>query len=185
MALRHPGVHVEAVHLSDSHSFSKRAVSEVELIAGLGIQGDTHQGTSVQHRSRIAIDPSRPNLRQVHLLGSELFQDVAKRGYTVGPGDLGENITTIGIDLLALPTGTTLRLGSDCLISITGLRNPCQQINDFRDGLLSEMLERNDDGTLVKKAGVMAVVIRSGVVRPGDSIDDSLPPLPHIPLTGV
>ncbi|GMQ94844.1 MAG: hypothetical protein BMS9Abin12_2354 [Acidimicrobiia bacterium] len=131
------------------------------------------------------MDPSQPNLRQVHLIGSELFQDVAERGYTVGPGDLGENITTNGIDLLTLQTGTMLRLGSDCLISITRLRNPCKQINEFRDGLLSEMLERTKEGTLVKKAGVMAVVIRSGVVRPGDSIENSPPPLPHVPLTGV
>jgi len=139
----------------------------------------------VQHRSRVELDPSQPNLRQVHLIGAELFLDVATRGYAIGPGDLGENITTNGIDLLALPTGTTLRLGSDCLISITGLRNPCQQINDFRDGLMSEMLDRTEDGTVVKKVGVMAVVIRGGVVRPGDSIERTLPPLPHVPLTGV
>jgi MOSC domain-containing protein YiiM len=139
----------------------------------------------VQHRSRVAIDPSQPNLRQVHLIGSELFQDVATQGHTVGPGELGENITTCGIDLLLLPTGATLRLGTECLLSITGLRSPCRQIDTFQDGLLSAVLDRTDEGRLIKKTGVMAVVILGGIVRPGDIVEISLPPRPHVPLTGV
>lgn len=157
----------------------------MDLIAGIGVKGDVHSGATVQHRSRVKLDPSQPNLRQVHLIGSELLEEVAAAGYTVRPGDLGENITTIGVDLRSLPTATVLRLGHDCLVSITGLRNPCQQINDYQNGLMSEMLERMDDGDLRKKAGVMAVVVRGGTVRADDAIQISIPTPPHTPLVGV
>jgi MOSC domain-containing protein YiiM len=177
--------HVVAVQRSHEHSFSKPAVPEIELVAGLGVSGDTHQGARVQHRSRVASDPMQPNLRQVHLLASELFAEVGARGLSVGPGDLGENITTLGLDLLSLPTGAVLRIGERALIAITGLRNPCKQIQAFQDGLLAAVLERADDGSVVRKAGVMGVVLIGGSIRPGDRIEVSLPPKPRVPLECV
>lgn len=176
---------VTSVHCGSSHSFTKAGVEEIDLIAGQGVRGDVHAGSTVQHRSRVAADPSQPNLRQVHLLHSELFETMAGHGYRVGPGDLGENITTRDIDLLELPIGTTLKIGSDALLAVTGLRNPCQQINRFQDGLLNTVLRRRADGSLERLAGIMAVVVFGGTVRPDDVIRVSLPPDPHRPLDRV
>ncbi len=176
---------VTAVHLSGEHSFSKQAVHEIELIAGLGVAGDAHQGARVQHRSRVAVDPTQPNLRQVHMIHEGLFEHVALKGFRIGPGDLGENITTAGIDLLGLPVGATLKVGPDALLVVTGLRSPCQQINDFQEGLLGAVLERGEDGSLVRLAGIMAIVAFGGTVRPGDRIEVALPPEPHRPLDRV
>jgi MOSC domain-containing protein YiiM len=176
---------VVAVHRSAHHGFSKAPVGAVELLVGLGVRGDAHSGTNVQHRSRVARDPSQPNLRQVHLIAAELFDDLADGGFEVEPGDLGENVTTAGLDLLALPTGTTLHLGAHARIELTGLRNPCVQIDAFRHGLLGAVVDRDADGRLVRKAGVMAVVVVGGAVRAGDEVAVSLPPGRHRPLEVV
>jgi hypothetical protein len=166
---------VLAVHLSNSHSFSKLTVDLITLVAGLGVKEDSHFGKTVQHLSRIAKDPTLPNLRQVHLIHSEVFVEVDEKGFSVQPGDLGENITTTGVDLLGLPTGTRLHLGESVIIELTGLRNPCAQIEKFQSGLLAALLSKDADGRLVRKAGVMSVVITGGDVRPGDAIRVELP----------
>lgn len=175
---------VVAVHRSSTHSFSKPTVPEIELLEGLGVRGDAHSGTTVKHRSRVRADPDQPNLRQVHLLQAELFDHLATVGHPVGPGDLGENITTRGVPLLDLPVGSRLTIG-DAVITVTGLRNPCQQINDFRPGLLKQVVRQDANGTVERLTGVMGIVSRSGVVRPNDEIGLSLPPLPHHALTRV
>lgn len=176
---------VVAVCRDDEHRFSKIPVDEIVLLPGLGVQGDAHLGVTVQHRSRVAADPTQPNLRQVHLIHVELLTEVAEHGFAVDPGQLGENISTRGIDLLALPQGTLLQIGDEAVIEITGLRNPCQQINTFQSGLLREVLIKNSAGELVRKAGVMSVVVTGGVVRPGDLIVARLPATPHQPLKRV
>lgn len=168
--------HVLAVNASDVHGFSKFAEPAVRLLAGLGVEGDVHAGRTVQHRSRISGNASAPNLRQVHLLHAELFDELVELGFAVFPGDLGENITTRGIDLLALPTGTRLRLGAEAVIELTGLRNPCSQMDRFQKGLMTATLARDADGALVRKAGVMAVVVAGGEVSAGDTIYMELPP---------
>ena len=166
---------VIAVSRDDVHRFSKPVVDEVTLVEGWGIEGDAHAGTTVQHRSRVARDPSQPNLRQVHLLHAEVFDEVADAGYHLEPGQMGENVTTRGVDLLGLPTGTVLHLGDEACVRVTGLRNPCQQINGFEPGLLREVLGRDEDGAVVRKGGVMSVVVTGGVVRTGDRIRVELP----------
>ena len=159
---------VIAVHRSTSHSFSKYAEDEILLVEGLGVQGDAHAGATVRHRSRVRRDPTQPNLRQVHLIHAELFDELAGRGFTVFPGDMGENVTTRGIDLLALAPGTRLRLGADAIVAVTGLRNPCAQIEGFQPGLMAAVLDRGPAGETIRKAGVMTVVLAGGAVRAGD-----------------
>lgn len=176
---------VTAVGLSPAHSFSKPVVDTIRLLAGLGVEGDAHLGVTVKHRSRVKVDPTQPNLRQVHLIQGELHDELAAAGFTVVPGDLGENVTTRGIDLLGLPTGAKLRLGAEAVVEITGLRNPCSQIDGFQQGLLKQVLGRDEAGNLVRKAGVMGVVLAGGTVRPGDPIGIELPPGPHRPLERV
>jgi MOSC domain-containing protein YiiM len=175
---------VVAVHLSPKHSFSKQNVPEIELHEGLGVVGDAHYGATVQHRSRVRADPAQPNVRQVHVMHAELFDELAAAGHRVEPGDLGENVTTRGIRLLELPVGTRLAIG-EAVITVTGLRNPCQQINDFQDGLLKKLVFTADDGRLVRLAGVMGIVSRPGFVRADDEIAVELPPEPHFALTKV
>lgn len=179
------GGSVVAVHRSEGYTFSKPARGSISLIAGLGVEGDVHAGARVRHRSRVRADPEQPNLRQVHLIQRELFDDVAGRGFAVDPGDLGENVTTSGLDLLGLPVGAVLGLGAEALVVLTGLRNPCVQIERFAPGLLAEVAPRAADGEIVRRAGVMAVVVRSGEVAPGDPIRVALPPEPHHPLQRV
>lgn len=174
-----------AVSRSGSHTFGKPPAAAIRLIAGLGVEGDAHAGALVKHRSRVRRDPSQPNLRQVHLVHAELHDELAAAGFTVRPGDIGENVTTRGLDLLALPTGTRLRLGRDAVIEVTGLRNPCTQLDGFQDGLMAAVLDRAPDGSVVRKAGVMAVVIDGGEVRPGDPVEVTLPREPHHPLAPV
>lgn len=171
--------HVSAVHARQSHTFSKDTVPRISLIAGLGVEGDAHCGATVQHRSRVARDPSQPNLRQVHLMHSELFDELARKGLHVLPGQMGENITTTGLDLLGLAEGSVLRLGAQALVRITGLRNPCAQIENFMPGLMAAVLDRDAQGELLRKAGVMGVVLESGEVKAGDSIA-----LVHAPTEG-
>jgi MOSC domain-containing protein YiiM len=176
---------VSAVSRAPEHTFSKPAADRIRLVDGLGVEGDAHLGRTVQHRSRVARDPSQPNLRQVHLIHAELHDELRAGGFDVAPGVMGENVTTRGIDLLALPTGTRLRLGPDAVVELTGLRNPCVQLDRFQPGLMAAVLDRDDAGGLVRRAGVMAVVVTSGEVRPGDPIAVELPPPPHAPLERV
>jgi MOSC domain-containing protein YiiM len=176
---------VVAVSAAREHVFSKETRPAIRLLAGLGVEGDAHMGTTVKHRSRVRRDPSQPNLRQVHLIHEELHDELRAQGFAVAPGDMGENVTTRGVDLLALPTGTRLALGAEAVVEVTGLRNPCAQLDRFQDGLMSAVLDRDEDGGLVRKSGVMGVVVAGGEVRPGDAIRVELPAPPHRPLAKV
>ncbi|GAA2936928.1 MOSC domain-containing protein [Streptomyces enissocaesilis] len=176
---------VTAVSSNAEYAFTKPNRDSTTLLAGLGVEGDVHAGTRVKHRSRVAKDPTQPNLRQVHLIHEELFGELLQEGFTVEPGHLGENITTSGIDLLGLPQGTLLHIGGEAVVEITGLRNPCVQIDAFQDGLLKQVVGRNAEGDIVRKAGIMSVVRTGGVVRPGDRIEVVLPAEPHRPLECV
>src|SRR5687767_2716178 len=170
---------IVAVSQSQTHSFSKPNQASIKLIAGLGVEGDTHSGEKVQHRSRVAKDPSQPNLRQVHLIHAELHEELRTAGFDVSAGQMGENITTRGLDLLGLPTGTHLHLGNMAVVEVTGLRNPCYQLDDFQDGLMKAVLDKDEDGNLIRKAGVMSIVLVGGEVRAGDSVHVVLPSEPH------
>jgi MOSC domain-containing protein YiiM len=176
---------VTAVSGNGEYSFTKPNHAAIRLLTGLGVEGDVHAGVTVKHRSRVAQDPTQPNLRQVHLIHEELFAEVGEAGFEVTAGGLGENITTRGIDLLGLPTGTLLRIGDDAVLEVTGLRNPCRQIDDFQNGLLKQVIGRDEAGNIVRKAGIMSVVIEGGVVCPGDTIKAELPDGPHRPLERV
>lgn len=176
---------VTAVHKTAAHVFGKAAATEITLVAGLGVEGDAHCGAQVQHRSRVAADPTQPNLRQVHLIHSELFEELSLDGHAVTAGELGENITTRGLDVLGLPTGAVLRIGAQALVAIAGLRNPCKQIEEFQPGLLGKVAYKGPDGVLIRKAGIMGVVVFGGVVRAGDAIEVAHPPGPAIPLDRV
>jgi MOSC domain-containing protein YiiM len=174
-----------AVAAHPTHAFSKPTLPRIRLVAGLGVEGDAHAGVTVKHRSRVARDPTRPNLRQLHLLHAELFDELAAKGFRLSPGDIGENVTTRGLDLLALPRGTRVRLGATALVEVTGLRNPCLQLDAFRPGLMAATLDRAADGGLIRKAGVMAIVLEGGEIAPGDPIGLEPPPPPHAPLEPV
>ena len=176
---------VTAVSRNEEYTFTKPTRESITLLAGLGVEGDVHQGVTVKHRSRVAQDPTQPNLRQVHLMHSELFDELGSKGYSVAPGEIGENVTTRGIDLLGLPTGTLLHLGPDAVVEVTGLRNPCLQIDRFSKGLLKEVVGKGPDGELVRRAGIMSIVLVGGVVSPGDEIRVELPVEPHRPLQKV
>ena len=167
------------------HRFSKPPCEAITLIAGLGVEGDAHAGRTVQHLSRMAKDPAGANLRQVHLIHAELFDELAAKGFNLAPGEMGENITTQSIDLLGLSAGTRLLLGREAVIEITGLRNPCRQLNGLAAGLMAATLDKTDDGELIRKAGVMAVVVTGGRVIVGDGIEVQSLPLVHEPLLPV
>jgi MOSC domain-containing protein YiiM len=170
---------VIAVARDGRHHFTKPPALWITLLAGLGVEGDAHCGATVKHRSRVARDPSQPNLRQVHLIHAELHDELAAQGFRLAPGEMGENVTTRGIDLLGLPVGARLHLGAQAVVEITGLRNPCSQLDKFQPGLMAATLGRDAAGGLIRKAGVMGVVIAGGDLRPGDSIGVALPPEPH------
>ncbi|WP_377268822.1 MOSC domain-containing protein [Peterkaempfera sp. SMS 1(5)a] len=176
---------VVAVSSNPEHTFSKPCRDRIRLLAGLGVEGDTHLGVTVQHRSRVAQDPTQPNLRQVHLIHAELHDELREAGFDVPPGGMGENITTRGVDLLALPAGTRLRLGPEAVVEVTGLRNPCLQIDHYRQGMLKAVLGRDEDGNLIRKAGVMGIVLTGGDIHPGDAVGVDLPAEPHRPLDRV
>ncbi|MEL6899553.1 MAG: MOSC domain-containing protein [Cyanobacteria bacterium J06606_4] len=176
---------VIAVSLSSAHTFAKVNQDSIQLLAGLGVQGDSHMGKTVQHRSRVADNPSQPNLRQVHLIHAELHDELQVAGFTVSAGQMGENITTRDINLLDLPAGTKLHLGDQAVVEVTGLRNPCAQLDNFQEGLMAAVLDRDESGNLVRKAGVMAIVAVGGEVKPGDRIRVELPSEPHQPLDRV
>ena len=176
---------VEQVCSSPTHSLRKSVQSAVRLLEGLGVEGDAHCGATVKHRSRVQRDPRQPNLRQVHLIHAELHEELAEKGFPLAPGEMGENVTTRGIDLLGLPVGALLHLGDETRVRVTGLRNPCAQLDDSHPGLMAATLDRDEDGELVRKAGIMGIVVRTGEVRAGDSIRSELPPPPHRRLERV
>ncbi|MDB5683842.1 MAG: hypothetical protein JWM75_1540 [Sphingomonas bacterium] len=167
---------VTAVAKAPRHQLGKRPQSDILLFAGLGVGGDAHAGATVQHRSRARANPDLPNLRQIHLLHAELIDELVSAGFAVAPGTMGENVTTRGIALLDLPRGARLALGPEAVIELTGLRNPCIQLERYQAGLMEALLGRGADGRLVRKAGVMGVVLRGGTVRPGDQIVIDVPP---------
>jgi MOSC domain-containing protein YiiM len=183
----HPIVepHVSSVNVSAVHDFSKAPALEARLLTGLGVEGDAHCGTTVRHRYDRRKDPDRPNLRQVHLIATELLDELAQNGHALRPGDLGENVTTTGVDLLGLPAGTVLRLGQEAAVRLTGLRTPCSLIDAFQPGLMRRMWAVGEDGRRFRRAGVMGVVHAGGVVRSGDPLGVVLPPEPHTPLPPV
>jgi MOSC domain-containing protein YiiM len=176
---------VLAVSCSATHSFSKEPRPSIRLIAGLGVEGDAHLGETVKHRSRVAQDPTQPNLRQVHLVHQELLDELQAVGFNVLAGTIGENVTTQGLDLLGLPTGALLHIGPDAVVEVTGLRNPCIQLDRYQKGLMAATLDRDSDGSLVRKAGVMSIVRVGGLVSAGDGIRVVLPPEPHRRLERV
>jgi MOSC domain-containing protein YiiM len=176
---------VTAVSRAPTHVFTKPNQSAIRLIAGLGVEGDAHMGETVKHRSHVARDPTKPNLRQVHLIHEELHDELRAAGFEVGPGQMGENITTRGVDLLGLPAGARLHLGAAAVVEVTGLRNPCAQLDGVQPGLMAATLGRDAHGGLVRKAGVMGVVLTGGEVRPGDAIRVETPPGPFRPLAPV
>ena len=176
---------VLAVSRNATHTFSKQNQQRIRLLAGLGVEGDAHLGETVKHRSRVAIDPTQPNLRQVHLIHAELHEELQSVGFQVSAGQMGENITTRGIDLLVLPTGTRLHLGDSAVVEVTGLRNPCRQLDRFQAGLMAAVLDRDEHGKLIRKAGIMGIVLVGGEVRPNDPIRVELPPEPYQMLDKV
>ena len=176
---------VEAVSTGSSHGIGKETDDAIRLVEGQGVEGDVHAGPTVMHRSRRRKNPELPNLRQVHLIHRELHEELAGRGFELGPGEMGENVLTSGVELLELPTGARLRLGAAAVVEVTGLRNPCSQLDELAPGLMKAVLDRDADGELVRKSGVMGVVLAGGEVRPGDPIEVELPADPHVPLQPV
>ena len=176
---------VVAVSKSPIHTMGKPNADSIKLLTGLGIEDDAHMGVTVKHRSRVAQDPTQPNLRQVHLIHSELHDELAAKGFHVSHGQMGENITTRGIDLLSLPKGTKLLIGEEAIIEISGLRNPCNQLESIQKGLMKAVLDYDEKGDLVRKAGIMGIVLRGGIVKKGDNIVIELPTEPHIKLERV
>ena len=177
---------VTAVSVSPGHTMTKPNADAIRLLEGLGVEGDAHNGVTVKHRSHVRRDPTRPNLRQVHLIHSELHDELAEQGFPgLQPGQMGENVTTAGVDLLGLPVGTKLRLGEEAVVEVTGLRNPCAQLDGIQPGLMKATLDRDADGDVVMKSGIMGVVLAGGEVRPGDAIGVELPPEPHVRMQKV
>ena len=176
---------VIAVSRSAQHTFSKPNQAVIDLIKGFGVEGDAHAGKKVKHRYLVEKDPKKPNLRQVHLIQAELLDELNAKGFSVDPGQLGENITTRGVDLLALPTGTKLQIDPEAVIELTALRNPCYQIDDFQKGMLKAVLDKDAEGNVIRKAGVMGIVLAGGKVQPNSAIQIELPPEPHHPLAYV
>jgi len=178
-------MNIIAVASDRRHNFSKPRRISIRLIAGLGIEGDAHLGETVQHLSRLKRDPGAPNLRQVHLIHAELHDEFRAKGMQVEAGEMGENITTRGIDLLGLPVNARLHLGRNAIVEVKGLRNPCAQLDGLQPGLMAATLDKDTDGNLIRKAGVMAIVIAGGEVKPGDVIRVELPAGTHVALQPV
>ena len=176
---------VFSVSKKSTHEFSKEIQEKIKLITMHGVDGDAHAGKYVKHRSRVKKDPNQLNIRQVHLMTSELLEEFQGVGHHIKPGDLGENITTVGIDLINLPKGTILKIGPEAEVEITGLREPCKQIEDFQNGLLKRVISKNNSGKLDVKSGVMSIVTQGGTVRPGDKIKVIYPNQPHVELKFV
>ena len=176
---------VIAVSCSGEYTFTKPNSTRINLLQGLGVEGDAHMGETVQHRSRKARDPHQVNLRQVHLMHGELLDELQTAGFEVYPGAMGENVTTRGVDLLGLPTGTRLAIGDDAVVEVTGLRNPCAQLDNFQKGLLAAVLDKDEQGNVIRKSGIMGIVIEGGAITPDDEIQVLLPAAPHRPLEMV
>jgi MOSC domain-containing protein YiiM len=176
---------VKSVSKSSTHTFGKYNCTKIVLLKGLGVQGDAHMGEKVKHRSRVAKDPNQPNLRQVHLIHSELFDELKIKGFIVQDGEIGENITTKGINLLSLPKDTLLSIGESVKIVVTGLRNPCKQLDSIKDGLMKAVLDKDNEGNLIRKTGIMGIVLEGGEVKVGDNISYDLPKKPHMKLECV
>lgn len=176
---------IVGVSRSGTHTFSKPNQAEIRLLEGLGVEGDAHAGKTVKHRSRVAKNPDEPNLRQVHLIHTELHEDLAEAGFDVSPGQMGENVTTRGVDLLGLPTGAQLHLGDAAIVEVTGLRNPCRQLEGIKEGLLAETIGADEGGEPTPLSGVMGIVLAGGIVKTGDAIRVEMPPEPHQPLVKV
>ena len=176
---------VVAVSLNSEHTFSKFNQDSIKLLAGIGVEGDVHAGEKVKHRSRVAQNPNQPNLRQVHLIHAELHDELRSKGFDVEAGQMGENITTRDIDLLALPTDTLLKIGNEAVIRVTGLRNPCSQLNSFKLGLMAAVLDKDEEGNIIRKAGIMGVVVAAGEISVGDEIKAELPAPPYRKLERV
>lgn len=176
---------VISVSLSNKHTFSKRTVDQITLLTALGVEGDAHCGALVKHRYHVKKDPTRPNLCQVHLLHAELFEELTAQGIAITAGEMGENITTSGLDLLSLPTGALLRIGNEAVVEVTGLRNPCVQMNRLRPGLMQAVIERTPGSKPRMKAGIMGIVLTGGFVQPTDTILVDLPPPPWRPMVCV
>lgn len=176
---------VVSVGRAAQHTFSKPPHECIRLLAGLGVEDDAHQGITVKHRTRVRKDPTQANLRQVHLIHAELFAEFKNAGFSIAVGDLGENITTSGLDLLGLPTRTRLHIGESSIVEVTGLRSPCRQIEAFAPGLVAQVIARDADGNLTYKVGIMSIVIAGGTIRAGDAIRTVLPPEPHLALKVV
>jgi MOSC domain-containing protein YiiM len=174
-----------AVARREGHYISKPTVDAIRLLAGRGVEGDAHCGPEVKHRSRVRRDPTQPNLRQVHLIHEELHDELREQGFELAPGEMGENVTTGGLDLLSLPSGTRLRLGAEAVVEVTGLRDPCSQLDGLAEGLMKATLDRDENGELIRKTGIMSIVLEDGEVKPGDSIEVELPAEPHVPLQVV
>ncbi|SEN31398.1 MOSC domain-containing protein [Cryobacterium sp. TMT1-3] len=185
MTLDRPAGTVISVSRDDAHRFSKPVVSSIRLLAGIGVEGDSHAGATVQHRYAKKRNPAAPNLCQVHFMAAELFDDLVPTGYVVAPGELGENLTTRGINLMLLPLGTRLHLGAEAVVSITGMRSPCSLINGFQKGLMKQLIRTDASGTVARRGGIMGVVMTGGIVNPGDGIRVELPVGEHLPLDVV
>ena len=176
---------VTAVSCGPTHHFSKPIRNRIRLLTGLGVEGDAHLGVTVKHRSRVAQDPTQPNLRQVHLIHCELHDELIVKGFKIAPGVMGENITTRGLNLLGMPRGTRLHIGATAVVEVTGLRNPCKQLDKYQTGLLAAVLDRDPQGNLVRKAGIMGVVLADGEIEPEDTIKVELPMQPYQRLERV
>ncbi len=180
----HKGI-VLALSKSQKHTFNKYNCEQITLLKGLGVEGDAHLGEKVKHRSRVAKNPNQANLRQVHLIHAELHEELVQKKYHVKPGEMGENITTLGLDLLALPKGAILQIGEKSKIKITGLRNPCHQLDSIQNGLMKAVLDKDEHGNLIRKAGIMGIVLESGTIDVGDKIEVFLPEEPFVKLDRV
>lgn len=176
---------VKSVSKSSTHSFSKYVCDSIVLLKGLGVEGDAHMGKYVKHRSRVEKNPYEPNARQVHLIHCELFDELMQQGFVLHDGIIGENITTQGIDLLRLPKGSVLHIGKSARIEVTGLRNPCKQLDSIQSGLMKAVLDKDEQGNLIRKAGIMGIVLEGGEIKTGDLITINLPPMPYIKLDKV
>lgn len=176
---------ISALSRSATHTLIKANEASLRLIQGIGVEGDAHAGKTVKHRSHVRRDPTKPNLRQVHLIHAELHDELSEQGFDVRAGQMGENITTRGIDLLGLPVGTKLHLGAEAVVEVTGLRNPCSQLDGIQEGLMQAVLGRDEEGNLIRKSGIMGIVLEGGEVHTEDLIRVELPPEPHQALEKV
>jgi MOSC domain-containing protein YiiM len=179
------GATVVAVSVRPDHFVSKENADSIRLLEGLGVEGDAHCGPKARHLSRVRRNPDEDNRRQVHLIQSELHDELRERGFELAPGQMGENVTTRGVDLLGLPAGARLRLGGDAVVEVTGLRTPCVQLDGIQPGLMKAVLAKRPDGEVRSRTGVMGIVVAGGEVRPDDPIAVEMPEPPHTPLEPV